>query len=139
YPTWSAPYDEQTFLDAFSSPDLIHWHKHERVLDTSGVSWARRALWAPSPVFRDGRYFLYFGANDIQNDHQIGGIGVAIADHPAGPFRDPLGHPLIARFANGAQPIDQAVFIDDDGQAYLYYGGWGHCNVVKLKRDMTRL
>lgn len=139
FPTYSAPYDEQTFLDAFSSPDLVHWTKHARVLDTSGVRWARRAMWAPSPIARDGKYFLYFGANDIQSDQEVGGIGVAIADQPGGPYRDGLGQPLIGRFANGAQPIDQDVFIDDDGQAYLYYGGWQHCNVVKLNRDMTSL
>ena len=139
YPTVSAPYDQQTFLDAFSSPDLVHWTKHARVLDTTGVAWAKRAIWAPSPIERNGTYFLYFGANDIQDDDQLGGIGVATADSPAGPFRDALGHPLIGRFANAAQPIDQAVFVDDDGQAYLYYGGWGHCNVVKLNPDMTSL
>jgi len=139
YPTYSAPYDEQTFLDAFSSPDLVHWTKHPRVLDTTGVAWAKRAIWAPSPISRDGTYFLFFGANDIQTDQELGGIGVATAQTPAGPFRDALGHPLIGRFAHGAQPIDQDVFLDDDGQAYLYYGGWKHCNVVKLNRDLTSL
>jgi hypothetical protein len=109
------------------------------VLESTGVPWAHRAIWAPSPIYRDGKYLLYFGANDIQSDDQIGGIGVAVADQPAGPFRDALGHPLIGKFANGAQPIDQDVFLDDDGQAYLYYGGWGHCNVAKLNRDMTSL
>jgi len=139
YPTYSAPYEQQTFLDAFSSPDLIHWTKHARVLDTAGVSWATRAIWAPSPIFRNGKYYLYFGANDIQSNGQLGGIGVATANDPAGPFVDALGHPLIGQFANGAQPIDQNVFVDDDGQAYLYYGGWGHCNVVELGADMTSL
>jgi hypothetical protein len=139
YPTYSAPYDQQTFLDAFSSPDLVSWTKHARILDTSTVTWATRAIWAPSPIEKNGTYYLYFGANDIQNDNQVGGIGVATASSPAGPFHDALGHPLIGQFANGAQPIDQNVFIDDDGQAYLYYGGWGHCNVVKLNPDLTSL
>jgi len=139
YPTYSAPYDQQTFLDAFSSPDLLHWTRHPRILDTTTVTWATRAIWAPSPISRDGKYFLYFGANDIQDNTQLGGIGVAVADTPAGPFRDALGRPLIGQYANGAQPIDQNVFLDDDGQAYLYYGGHGHCNVVKLGRDMTSL
>ncbi|OJH37969.1 arabinan endo-1,5-alpha-L-arabinosidase [Cystobacter ferrugineus] len=139
YPTYSAPYNEQTYLDAFSSPDLINWTKHSKVLDKVNVSWATRAIWAPSPIFRNNTYYLYFGANDIQNDGQLGGIGVAKSDNPAGPFVDAIGRPLIGKFVNGAQPIDQNIFIDDDGQAYLYYGGHGHCNVVKVNADMISL
>lgn len=60
YPTYSAPYDEQTFFDAFSSPDLVTWTKHPRVLDTSAVKWARRAMWAPSVVEKGGRYYFFF-------------------------------------------------------------------------------
>jgi hypothetical protein len=48
FPTYSAPYDQQVFLDAFSSTDLVTWEKHDRVLDTANVKWARRAVWAPS-------------------------------------------------------------------------------------------
>ena len=139
YPTYSAPFEQQTFLDAFSSPDLIHWTKHERVLDRSNVSWATYAIWAPSPIFRKGKYYLYFGANTIGSSSQLGGIGVATADNPAGPFIDPLGRPLINDIVNNAQPIDQNVFIDDDGKAYIYYGGWGRCNVARLNDDMTSL
>jgi hypothetical protein len=139
FPTSSRPYDEQTYLDAFSSTDLITWTKHPNVLTTATVSWARRAVWAPAPVTRNGKYYLYFGANDIQNNSQSGGIGVGVADRPEGPYSDAIGRPLISQFVNGAQPIDQDVFIDDDGQAYMYYGGWGHANVVKLNSDMTSL
>ncbi|SDF38160.1 protein of unknown function [Lentzea fradiae] len=139
FPTSSRPYDEQTYLDAFSSTDLVHWTKHPNVLTTADVSWARRAVWAPAPVQRNGKYYLYFGANDIQSDSELGGIGVAVADRPEGPYRDAIGKPLVDRFVNGAQPIDQDVFIDTDGQAYMYYGGWGHANVVKLNADMTSL
>ncbi|CAM5543198.1 hypothetical protein SBADM41S_00250 [Streptomyces badius] len=104
---------------------MVTWTKHSKVLDIADVSWAKYALWAPAPVFRDGKYYLYFAANDIQNDSEHGGIGVAVA-RPEGPYKDAIGGPLISRFHNGAQPIDQDVFIDDDGQAYMYYGGWGH-------------
>ncbi len=137
YPTYSAPYDEQVFMDAFCSSDLIHWTKHPHILDTMHIKWARRALWAPSIVEKKGKYYLFFGANDIQHDHQRGGIGVAVADNPAGPFRDYLGKPLIDSFYHGAQPIDQFVFLDKDGQYYMTYGGWGHCNIAKLNSDFT--
>ena len=137
YPTYSAPFDEQVFLDAFSSPDLVHWDKHPRILDTTAVRWAKRALWAPAIVEKDDRYFLFFAANDIQSDEETGGIGVAVADSPAGPFQDYLGKPLIGQFHHGAQPIDQFVFQDQDGQYYMYYGGWRHCNVAKLNDDFT--
>jgi beta-xylosidase len=137
YPTYSAPYNEQVFLDAFSSPDLVNWTKHSRILDTNSVTWAWRAMWAPAIVQNGGKYFLFFAANDIQNDAQAGGIGVAVADQPEGPFKDYLGKPLIDKFYNGAQPIDQFVFRDQDGQFYMYYGGWRHCNVARLKQDFT--
>lgn len=137
YPTYSAPYDQQTFLDAFSSKDLVRWTKHNRVLDVANVRWAKRAVWAPSIVEKDGWYYLFFGANDIQNDQQTGGIGVARARRPAGPFEDYLGKPLIDRFHNGAQPIDQFVFKDRDGAFYIVYGGWRHCNIARLNDDFT--
>ena len=137
YPTYSAPYDEQTFMDAFSSKDLVTWTKHDRVLDAANVKWATRALWAPSVVENNGWYYLFFGANDIQNDRQTGGIGVARARRPAGPFEDYLGRPLINRFHNGAQPIDQFVFKDRDGTFYIVYGGWRHCNIARLNDDFT--
>jgi len=135
YPTYSAPYNQQVFFDAFSSDDLVNWTKHSRILDTNRVSWARRAMWAPAVIAKDGRYFLFFGANDIQSDRERGGIGVAVADNPEGPFQDYLGKPLVDRFHNGAQPIDQFVFHDRDGTYYLIYGGWRHCNIARLAED----
>ena len=137
YPTYSAPYDQQTFLDAFSSADLVTWTKHPRILDSTAVKWAKRAMWAPSVIARGDKYFLFFSANDIQNNNQPGGIGVAIADTPAGPFKDYLGKPLLGQIHNGAQPIDQFVFQDKDGSYYMIYGGWGHCNITRLKDDFT--
>jgi beta-xylosidase len=82
YPTYSAKYGQQVFLDAFSSPDLITWKKHNRIVDTSAIKWAKRAMWAPAIVEKKGKYFLFFGANDIQSNDEYGGIGVAVADNP---------------------------------------------------------
>jgi beta-xylosidase len=137
YPTFSDKYNKQVFFDAFSSSDLITWTKHPSILDTASVKWARRAMWAPSVTEKNGKYYFFFGANDIQNDKEYGGIGVAVADNPGGPFKDYLGKPLVDKFHNGAQPIDQFVFKDTDGQYYLIYGGWSHCNIAKLKNDFT--
>lgn len=139
YPTTSARYDEQTYFDAFSSHDLVTWTKHERVLEKDAISWARRAMWAPSVIEKDGRYYFFFGANDIQSDAEVGGIGVAVADRPEGPFTDHVGGPLVDRFHNGAQPIDQFVFKDTDGTHYLIYGGWRHCNIARLSDDFRSL
>ncbi|CAH0056809.1 unnamed protein product [Clonostachys solani] len=143
FPTYSDVYEKQTFLDAFSSPDLVNWTKHPRILTTETVKWAHKAIWAPAPIFRNGKYYLYFGANDILVDEieqgLVGGIGVGVADQPQGPYVDAIGKPLIGEFHNGAQPIDQDVFIDDDGQAYIYYGGHSHANVAKLNEDMISL
>jgi hypothetical protein len=133
-------YLSQTSLDAFSSPDLVHWTKHPQVLSVKDVAWAAYAVWAPSAIYRDGKYYLFFAANDIQKtDTFPGGIGVAVSNKPGGPFKDALGKPLIGAFQNGAQPIDPMAFQDDDGSVYLYYGGQGHCNVAKLSSDLTHV
>ena len=126
-------------MDAFSSPDLVHWRKHPKVLSVENISWLRNALWAPAVIEANGKYYFYFGANNIYHESEVGGIGVAVADRPEGPFKDALGKPLIGKIVNGAQPIDQFVFKDDDGQYYMYYGGWGHCNMVKMGSDLISI
>ena len=138
YPTYSYPYDEQIFFDCFSSKDLVNWTKHEKILTNEEVKWARRAMWAPSVIQHKGKYYFFFAANDV-HEGEIGGIGVAAADKPEGPYKDLLGKPLIGHIINGAQPIDQFVYKDTDGQIYMYYGGWRHCNVVRLNDKMTGL
>jgi beta-xylosidase len=135
YPTWSDNYERQTFFDCFSSADLVTWTKHAAILDTAAVKWAKRAMWAPSVIKKGRKYYLFFGANDV-HEGEVGGIGVAVSSRPEGPYRDLLGKPLINQIINGAQPIDQFVFRDGRNY-YLYYGGWRHCNVVKLRSDFT--
>ncbi|SDS73487.1 Glycosyl hydrolases family 43 [Mucilaginibacter mallensis] len=138
YPTYSAPYDEQVHMDAWSSKDLVHWTKHPDIIDTASIKWAKRAMWAPAVTEMGGKYYFFFGANDIHDDKkEIGGIGVGVSDKPEGPFKDYLGKPLIGKIYNGAQPIDQFIFKDKDGQYYIIYGGWQHCNIAKLNKDFT--
>lgn len=136
FPTYSAKYNEQFFFDGFSSKDLVHWEKHHDILDTAAVKWAKRAMWAPAVLEKGGKYYFFFGANDVHKG-EVGGIGIAVADKPEGPYKDLLGKPLINDIVNGAQPIDQYVFKDKDGSYYMYYGGWGHCNIIKLKDDFS--
>ncbi|WP_432714477.1 glycoside hydrolase family 43 protein [Pedobacter sp.] len=137
YPTFSAKYEEQLFIDAFSSKDLVNWEKHPKVASTADFKWAKKAMWAPSIIKKDKKYYLFFAANDIQSDQEYGGIGVGVAKKPGGPFKDHLGKPLVDKFYHGAQPIDQYVFKDKDGEHYLIYGGWGHCNIARLNKDFT--
>lgn len=138
YPTYSDKFEKQVFMDAFSSTDLVTWKKHERIIDTASVKWAKRAMWAPAILKKDNKYFLFFSANDVRQG-QVGGIGVGVSDSPEGPFKDHLGKPLINEIENGAQPIDQFVFKHTDNSYYMIYGGWGHCNIVKLNEDFTGL
>ncbi|HEX2607372.1 MAG TPA: glycoside hydrolase family 43 protein [Flavisolibacter sp.] len=138
YPTYSDKYEKQVFMDAFSSTDLKTWVKHPHIIDTAAVKWAQKAMWAPAIIQKDSLYYLFFSANDV-HPGEVGGIGVAVSSKPDGPFRDLLGKPLIPEVHNGAQPIDQFVYKDKDGQYYMIYGGWGHCNMVRLKDDFTGL
>ena len=131
YPTTSDVYENQTYFEVFSSDDLTNWQNHGSILDFASIDWStNRAAWAPTIAEKDGMYYFYFSAGDGA------GIGVATSDSPIGPFRDALGHPLIKEYHHGAQPIDAHAFIDDDGRAYLYYGGWSHAVVVELGDDM---
>jgi hypothetical protein len=90
---------------------------HGEVLHVKNVPWASMQMWAPDAAFKDGTYYLYFPARD--KDH-IFRIGVATSKSPAGPFTPKPD------YIQGSFSIDPAVFIDDDGQAYMYFGGlWG--------------
>ena len=130
YSTISDFQEKQGVFDCFSSHDLVNWTKHSSVLDIKDVAWGNVFIWAPSAIENNGKYYLFFSADDKR-------IGVSVADRPEGPYKDLIGKPLISETINGAHPIDQFVMKDDDGNFYMYYGGWGHCNVVKLKDDFT--
>ena len=115
----------------YTSTDMVNWTDRGTIASLRDFAWAaswegfNNGAWAPQAIERDGKWYLYCPVHGR-------GIGVLVADNPAGPFTDPLKKPLI-----GAQydSIDPTVFIDDDGQAYLY---WGNPNLwcVKLNKDM---
>ncbi|MBR5221754.1 MAG: glycoside hydrolase family 43 protein [Clostridia bacterium] len=129
-------YEDQMNIDAFSSADLIHWEKHEGIIDMSGYPYVHRAVWAPTIIEKNGKYYLMFATNDIHEDDEGGGLEIAVSDSPAGPFRNLIGTSLIGKIIYGAQPIDAHLFKDDDGTIYLYYGGWGHCNMAVMNETM---
>ena len=123
-----------------STSDMKNWTDHGIVFDAArDTNWAKKS-WAPTAIEKGGKFFLYFGNGGAN-------IGVAVADNPTGPFKDVLGKPLLEHGSPGVQPaknmwlFDPGAFIDDDGQAYLYFGGNGDDNVrvAKLKSDMMTL
>jgi len=107
----------------FSTKDMVNWTDHGSPLSYRTFSWANGKAWAPHCIARGGKYYMFVPVSDA--------IGVAVADSPTGPFKDAIGKPLLSNY----QYIDPTVFIDTDGQAYLYFGNpklW----YVKLNSDM---
>ncbi len=113
----------------YTSTDMVNWTDHGAVASLRDFKWRSRdnGAWAIQTVKRDGKYYLYAPLHGH-------GIGVLVADSPYGPFRDPLGKPLVWQKEHW-EDIDPTVFIDKDGQAWMY---WGNPNTyyVKLGKDM---
>lgn len=116
----------------YTSKDMVNWTDHGSVASLATFPWAVQSndAWAPQAIERNGKFYLYVPISVAGWPKNV--IAVAVADSPFGPFKDALGHPLIEKSTGN---IDPTVFIDDDGQAYLY---WGNPNLwyVKLNQDM---
>lgn len=116
----------------YTSKDMVNWTDHGTVASLKTFPWAVQGndAWAPQVVARNGKFYLYAPISVPGWPKNV--IAVAVADSPLGPFKDVLGHPLIDKAVGY---IDPTVFVDDDGQAYLY---WGNPNAwyVKLNKDM---
>ena len=144
-------YSNIVSLRVLSSADLVNWTDHGSVRAAGGSGAARWASnsWAPCAAWKTiggkDRFFLYFANSG-------GGIGVLTSDSPTGPFTDPIGKPLISRSTPGCAEVtwlfDPAVLTDEDGSAYLYFGGGipegkqadpGTARVVRLGEDMISL
>ncbi len=114
----------------YSTDDMVNWTDHGSPLAIEDFSWGDDRAWAPQCVERNGKFYLYVPIHSKLSGTMA--IGVAVGDSPVGPFKDAIGKPL----ADGSWDyIDPTVFIDDDGQAYLY---WGNPEIyyVKLNDDM---
>lgn len=128
YPTTDNTAWNPTSFSVWMSKDLVEWKNGGVILDFKvDLGWAKGQAWAPCIAAKNGKYYFYFSAEQQ--------IGVAVSDQPTGPFKDPLGKPLVPRGSYECQTIDPMVFIDDDGAPYLYFGQ-GNCNVVRLNDDM---
>ncbi|MEU8208986.1 glycoside hydrolase family 43 protein, partial [Micromonospora sp. NPDC049044] len=112
----------------WSSADMVNWTDHGSPMGLATFAWADANAWAGQVVARNGKFYWYVPVRQRSNGQMV--IGVGVADSPTGPFRDALGRPLV-----GNNEIDPTVFIDDDGQAYLYWGNPGLW-YVRLNADM---
>ncbi len=113
----------------YSSTDMVNWTDHGSPLSLKTFSWAVKDAWAGQCIFRNGKFYWYVPMNA---KGQGMSIGVAVSDRPNGPFVDAIGKPLVH---SGHGDIDPTVFIDDDGQAYLYWGN-PYLKYVRLNQDM---
>ena len=122
----------------FSTDDMVNWTDHGEILSSEQVPWGRPEggfMWAPDCAYKDGKYYFYFphpSGTDWNNTWQV---GIAVSDKPASDFKV-LGYiDGLPQFAM----IDPCVFIDDDGQAYFFYGGGSRCMGGKLKDNMMEI
>ena len=138
YVTNSLPFDDQLNLDLVTTKDLENFEVFRNILDMKSYRGAHRAIWAPTVIDKDGKYYIIFAANDIHSENEIGGLYIGVCDDPHGPFVNVFedGRPLLNKIYNRAQPIDAHLYKDEDGAIYLYYGGWGHMMVCRMNETM---
>lgn len=122
----------------YSTDDMIHWKDHGEILRASQVSWGRPEggfMWAPDCAYKNGTYYFYFPHPSGTDWNKTWKIGLATSKEPAGNFK-PQGY---IEGLGGFAMIDPCVFVDDDGQAYMYYGGGAKCQGGKLKDNMVEM
>ena len=125
----------------YSSTDMVNWTEHAIPLKVKDFAWAKDDAWASQVIARDGKFYWYAA---VEHGTIRGkAIGVSVSDKPTGPFKDARGTALITNdMTVGVKmnwdDIDPSVIIDDDGQAYLFWGNT-KCYYAKLKSNMTEL
>ncbi len=125
----------------FSTTDMVNWTRHGAVLNTTDFGWANGQAWAAHVEEKNGKFYWYVTVEHATIPGKS--IGVAVADHPTGPWKDAIGEALITNDMTTHtdifwDDIDPAVFIDDDGTPYLYWGNTV-CKYAKLKNNMIEL
>ena len=113
----------------YTSTDMVNWQDHGAVASLKDFPWYKgdNGAWAECVVERNGKWYMYCPIHG-------NGIGVLVADSPFGPFKDPIGKPLVWRTEHWSD-IDPSVWIDNDGRAYMYWGN-PHTYCVELNEDM---
>lgn len=125
----------------FSTPDMVNWTNHGVKLSVEDFDWASHNAFAGHVTENNGKFWWYVPMvvkDSTAITHEGFGIGVAVADHPLGPYKDASGAPIICDTTTNSivLNIDPAVYVDDDGQAYMYWGSWNEARYVKLKDNM---
>ncbi|MDP4239697.1 MAG: family 43 glycosylhydrolase [Bacteroidota bacterium] len=126
----------------YSTTDMVNWTDHGQIVEASDVPWAQplddngKFMWAPDCAYHNGKYYFYFPHPNKSPWNSNWKIGIAVSDKPASGFRV-IDTTLVGLPDSGE--IDPCIFTDDDGQAYFYYGGGGHCYGAKLKENMIEL
>ena len=125
----------------FSSTDMKTWVEHPSPLNVQAFTWAKSDAWASQVIEREGKFYWYVAVEHATIHGKA--IGVAVADNPLGPFKDARGSALITNDMTKAtditwDDIDPTVIIDDDGQAYLFWGNT-KCYYARLKKNMIEL
>lgn len=132
--------DRMDKYHVFSTDDMVTWKDHGEILNSSQVEWGRSEggfMWAPDCAYANGKYYFYFPHPSGNKDwNKTWKVGVAVSKYPDRDFKQ-LGY--IKDLGDAHAMIDPCVFVDDDGQAYFYYGGGGRCVGAKLKKNMTEI
>lgn len=130
----------------YSTADMKEWTAHGPIMKPADFKWSdgSNKAWASQIVEKDGKFYFYVTVmHDSAQGHSANAIGVAVSDHPTGPFKDARGSALITDemtpvSRNWGEDIDPTVFVDDDGTPWMSWGN-GDCYLVKLKRNMIEL
>ena len=138
YVTKSLLFENQKNLDVVVSDDLKTFTVVKDILDMSTFKDATYAIWAPSVIEKDNKYYIIFAANNIQSEAEVGGLYIGVSDSPEGKFKNVFsdGRPFLNLFINNAKPID-AHFYKEGNDIYLYYEGGRHLNFAKMNETMT--
>ncbi|MFE3847078.1 glycoside hydrolase family 43 protein [Flavobacterium sp. LB3P45] len=125
----------------YSSSDMVHWEEHSVPLKVTDFAWAKSDAWASQVIERNGKFYWYVTVSHGAINGKA--IGVGVSDSPTGPFKDAIGKALVTNDMTTQttidwDDIDPTVLIDDDGQAYLFWGNTV-CHYAKLKSNMTEL
>ena len=130
--------DTMDYTHVFSTDDMVNWRDEGEIWNSNRIPWGRSEggfIWAPDCAYKNGTYYYYYPHPSGDDWNRTWKIGVAVSDRPASGFKD-AGY---IEGLGGFAMIDPCVFIDDDGRAYMYYGGGCKCEMGELNEDMVSL